>query len=316
MGRVFVQVCAPLAMVLTMSLAACSKSDLNLPGAPTSAAPNPAPAGSVAGATISGTVRTSASSLAGTNSVSIRPAGIALMVSIVGTPIKTTVDSSGHFTLSNVPSGDLTLAFTGSGVDARITIAAVHNNDQIRIGVTVNGNAADLDENDHETENNEAEVDGRVASTNCAVNPQTIVVGTMTPTTVNIQNARIRHDGNTLTCAQIQVNDRVEAHGTKNGATLVATDVNVETDHGTQPPPGGGDDDDEEAEVKGTVAGAAGGHACPAFTFTVGSMTVTTTAATQFEDTTCAGVINGITVEAEGTRTGPAAITAKKVEKK
>lgn len=91
----------------------------------------------------------------------------------------------------------------------------------------MNGNAAELDENEHEMENHEAEVEGRVASANCAASPQTIVVGTMTPTTVNIQNARIRHDGNTLTCAQIQVNDRVEAHGTKNGATLVATDVNV-----------------------------------------------------------------------------------------
>ena len=68
--------------------------------------------------------------------------------------------------------------------------------------------------------------------------------------------------------------------------------------------------------MKGSVGGAAAGQACPAFTFTVGTTTVTTTVTTKFEDTTCAGVVNGITVEAQGTRTGPTAITATKVEKK
>jgi hypothetical protein len=68
--------------------------------------------------------------------------------------------------------------------------------------------------------------------------------------------------------------------------------------------------------VKGTVSGAAAGHACPAFTFTVAGVAVTTTASTRFEDTTCAGVVNGISVEVEGTRTAANALTATKVEKK
>lgn len=315
---VFVRFCAPVAMALAMSLVACSKSDVKSPVAPFSSASIPAPGGSVTGATISGTVLTGASGLTGASAMSVRREGATLTVSIVGTSLNAIADASGHFTLSNVPSGDLTLAFTGNGIDARITITGVHANDQIRITVTVNGNTAELDENEHEKENHEAEVEGRVASTNCAANPQTIVVGTMTPTTVNIQNARIRHDGNTLTCAQIQVNDRVEAHGTKNGATLVATDVNVKTDHRVEDQPGHDDDDDDdenEAEVKGTVAGAAAGHACP-FTFTVGTTTVVTTEGTTFKDTTCAKVVNGVTVEAKGTRTGPTTITATRVEKK
>jgi len=56
-------------------------------------------------------------------------------------------------------------------------------------------------------------------------------------------------------------------------------------------------------------------HACPAFTFSVGSTTVTTNASTKFEHTSCAGVVNGITVEVKGTRASANAITAARVEK-
>ena len=79
-----------------------------------------------------------------------------------------------------------------------------------------------------------------------------------------------------------------------------------------------GNDDNKggnEAEIKGAVSGAASGHACPAFTFTVGSTSVTTSASTKFEDTTCAAVVNGISVEVKGTRTSATAIAASKVEK-
>ena len=72
------------------------------------------------------------------------------------------------------------------------------------------------------------------------------------------------------------------------------------------------DNEKDEAEIRGIVTGAASGHACPAFTFTVGSTSVTTSARTKFEHTTCAGVINGISVKVEGRRTSPAAIAATK----
>ena len=319
MRKVFVRFVAPISVALALSAAACANGDVKSPVAPSSSTSAPTLGGSATGATIFGTVVSGVSSV---SSASLRPTGATLTVSIVGSSVGTAIDGSGHFTLQNVPSGDLILVFSGNGVDARVTITGVHANDQIHISVRVNGNAADLDENEHEMANDEAEVDGRIASTNCSANPQTIVVGTMTPITVNIQNARIRHDGNTLTCAQIQVNDRVEVHGTKNGATIVATEVNVKTDHGIHPEPGDdhggkdGDEDHHEAEVKGTVAGVAAGHACPAFTFTVGSTTVTTSATTKFEHTTCKGVVSGMTVEVKGTRTSPLAIAATKVEKK
>jgi hypothetical protein len=240
-----------------------------------------------------------------------------MVVSVAGTSISAAIDGSGRFTLQNVPTGNVTLTFTGGG---SVTITGVNVNDQIRITVRVSGGVADLDEDDHDMMNNETEIDGKVASTSCSANPPSIVVGTMTPTTINVQTARIRHGSTTLTCAQIQANDRVEVHGTRSGSTVVATDINVETEHGVEPEPGDDHGNDGgnggEAEVSGTVGGAAASHACPAFTFSVGSIAVTTTAATRFEDTSCAGVVNGTSVEVKGTRSGASAITASSIEKK
>lgn len=312
MRKLLVGSCAPLAIAMAVIVAACGKA--SAPGSPSppsgSGAPS-VPSGSVTGATIAGTV------MSAPTVSSLSALGTTMTVSIVGTAISATIDASGRFTLQNVPSGDITLAFTGNGIDARITITRVGTNDQIRISVRLNGNVVDVDQNEHEMANDEAEIEGRVASTNCGVNPQTIVIGTMTPTTVDVQNARIRHGGTTLTCAQIRVNDRVEAHGTKTSTTIVATAVNVETEHGLEQEPNDDHDDEaNEAEVQGTVAGAPAGHSCPAFTFAVGSTSVSTNGATRFEDTTCAEVVNGVTVEAKGTRTGPNAIMAIRVEKK
>ena len=383
-------------VALAVSVTACGKGDSESPLVPSTSA---ASGGAIAGsASISGTVVSGASSASKQSAASPLAVsmGSPLVVSIVGTSMSVTVDPTGHFTLTNVPAGDITLAFVGNSIDARLTIKGVTDHAQIRITVNVHGSSAELDENDDETDGNQTELEGRVASKNCSANQ--ITVGTTTPVVVNLTGARIRHDGNTLTCADIQVNDRVEVHGSRNGSTINATDVNVKTGHEVPPvqkevelkgtitlltPPcpsvtfmigstkvttnaatkfdetactalrngdevevkgtkqtdgtvlaskvekdddedddedaddnDDRDDHDNEAEIRGIVTGAASGHACPAFTFTLGSTSVMTGARTRFEHTTCAGVINGISVKVEGTRTGPTAIAASKVEKK
>jgi len=245
----------------------------------------------------------------------------------MGTSISTTVDGSGHFTLQNVPQGDVILVFTSNGISATLSVTGINAADQVRVSVIVNGSVAELDEHQHEGADHRTEVEGRVTAIACTANPPTITIGATMPMIVNIQNARIRHGGTTVTCSQIQVNDRAEAHGMTSGTMLIATDVNVETEHPHQP--GDRDDDGEdhdggnrgpgqnqEADVEGTVSGAAAGHACPAFSFSVGSTAVTTSAATKFEDVSCAGVVNGIRVEVKGARTAANAIAATKVERK
>ncbi len=83
------------------------------------------------------------------------------------------------------------------------------------------------------------------------------------------------------------------------GSTLTATKVSIE-----QP-------ETQETEVKGTLAAAPTGT-CPAVTFTVGSSTVTTSAATTFEGGACTDLAAGVKVEAQGTASG-STVTATKV---
>jgi hypothetical protein len=306
--------------------AACGKNGgSGSPVAPSGSQPQAAPA-ALTGATIAGAVISGAGSPRSINARTASVGGGGITVSILGTSISTTVDSAGHFTLQNVPQGDVTLMFAANGVTASVTVTGVMSADQVRITVTLNGSAAQIDEHQHEGADHQTELEGRVTATACGANPPTITIGVAMPMTVDVRTARIRHGGTALTCAQIQVDDRVEAHGSVSGTMLIATDVNVETEHPQQPGDGNddGEDDhnnrgpghDQEAEVEGTVSGAPAGHACPAFSFSVGAMAVTTSAATKFEGVSCAAMTNGIRVEVKGTRTAANAIAATKVEKK
>jgi hypothetical protein len=288
-------------VALAVSVTACGNGDSKSPLVPSASG---ASGGAITGsASISGTVVAgmSGTSLQSTGNPLAVAIGSGLVVSIVGTAMSVTVDSTGHFTLTNVPSGDITLAFVGNGVNARLTIKGVTDHAQIRITVNVHGSTAELDEND---DDNQTELEGRVASKNCSANQ--ITVGTTTPVAVNLTGARIRHDGNTLTCADIQVNDRVEVHGTRNGTTIDATDVNVKTDHGVPPV-------QREVELKGKISLLAG--TCPSVTFTVSSTKVTTNAVTSFDDSVCTALHNGDAVEVKGTKQTDGSVLASRVEK-
>jgi hypothetical protein len=118
----------------------------------------------------------------------------------------------------------------------------------------------------------------------------------------------IRHGNRTLTMADIQVGDHIQARGTMDGTTLVATEIKVEDT---------GNDNDEgegEAELKGTVSAFSGAATCPAATFMIGTTKVTTSATTVFDDVTCATLANGAIVEVEGPKQADGSILATKVE--
>jgi hypothetical protein len=118
----------------------------------------------------------------------------------------------------------------------------------------------------------------------------------------------IRHGNRTLTMADIQVGDHIQARGTMNGTTLVATEIKVE-DTGND-----NDENENQAELKGTVSAFSGAATCPATTFTIGTTKVTTSATTVFDDVTCATLANGAIVEVEGTKQADGSILATKVE--
>jgi hypothetical protein len=66
----------------------------------------------------------------------------ALTVSVVGTNISTTINGTGQFTLTGVPAGTVQLKFSGSGVDATVTLSGVTATDRIDITVNVTGGNA------------------------------------------------------------------------------------------------------------------------------------------------------------------------------
>lgn len=168
-------------------------------------------------------------------------------------------------------------------------------------GAVSSGSVPDRDSGSEEGRNHR-EFSGLVTSVaggSLTVRGITVTVG---PTTV------IRHGHRILTITDLHVGDRVQARGIMNGVTLAATEIKVEDV--------GRDDDDtddgDKSDVRGTVSGLTG--ACPVRAFTVGTTRVTTTSTTVFEDLTCATLVNGASVEVEGTRQADGSIAAAKVE--
>jgi hypothetical protein len=119
-------------------------------------------------------------------------------------------------------------------------------------------------------------------------------------------NAVIRHGARTLALSDIEVGDHVQALGTREGNTLVATEIKVEDT--------GQDDDEDEDEVVGTVSGLSTTSTCPVITFMIGTSKVTTSASTVFDDVTCGTLANNMTVEVEGIRQADGSILATRVE--
>ena len=120
-------------------------SSLSAPSATTPTTTSPAPTSSKTGASIEGSVTVGAVSA----SQSFHALAGGLSVSVVGTTIASEVDGSGQFKLNDVPSGDVEVAFSGSGVDARISVDAVGTEEHIEIAVVVSGSSVGRDEAAH-----------------------------------------------------------------------------------------------------------------------------------------------------------------------
>ena len=294
--------------------AACGRS--TSPTSPSTSAASPASGMATNGATISGTV-------AGMATASrIRAMSAGMTVSVAGSSTSTSVDSSGHFLLQNVPAGNVTLQFSGTGVNANLTLSNVAPNSMVTISVHVSGNTAQLDTDETETPDNEAEVEGIVT----AIGKNTLTVaGKMVTVT---SSTKITHGETTLTFADIHMGDRVHVEGTSSGtgSSATITAKTIEDQDGVATPGDGGDKNPNDGgpnngspqtgnqvELSGSVSGRTG--TCPALTFTVSSTKVTTSSNTQFKDVTCSTVANGMSVEVKGTKQTDGSVAASSVEK-
>ena len=260
------------------------------------------------GATISGRVNITATptpsrslATAETSSFStLESRGIT--ITVVGTGVSTTADSQGQFTLTNVPAGTVQLNFSGAGSNATVTIADVGPNDKVQITVSVNGNHGHVDSEHHSNPGHNGEFVGRIGSIDAGA--KTFLVSGTTVKVVD--STTIRHGSKTLHFADLKVGDHVQVRGTKDGATITATEIKVETDADND------DDEDEAGELEGAVSALGG--TCPSITFTVQNTKVSTNNATAFADGTCSTVQNGTKVEVKGNKQNDGSVLATRVE--
>ena len=266
-------------VVAAMGTAACGGNS-SAPAAPSSANA----ATSLTAATIMGTVR---------NAV---PGGT---VGVSGTGMSSGVDGAGHFTLANVPTGDLRLQVSSGGASGIVPIAGVQAAQTIEIVVSVSGASANLEsEVRHGT--GETELKGLVEAVPPATAGSAFRVAGKTVTT----NASTTFVNGTF--AALKVGSRVEVKGTLAGDSLAATRVEIEDASTPIPPttptptPGS---EPTEAEFSGTISALSGNAS--SFQFTAAGRLVkgdATTALLGSSDRAraFADLANGIVVEVKG----------------
>ena len=278
--------------VLLCGAAACSgKGSAESPLAPSSPAgppASPAPP-ATSGATIAGRVTGLGPGL-GTSSFRVLGSSGAT-VTVVGTSLSAPIGSDGSFSISGVPSGEVTLQFSASGTDARVTVSAVVETEHIELTVSVSGSSAVVVTIQRVASDNRAELEGNVTAL-AGVCPA--VTFTVSGTTV-VSNAATEFG--VRGCGSLGVGAKVEVKGTRqtNGSVL-ALKVNVEV---------------QTVEVEGIVSAASG--TCPAVTFTVNGTTVVSNAATEFGVRGCGSLGVGAKVEVKGTRQTNGSLLALKV---
>ena len=144
-------------------------------------------------------------------------------VTVVGTNISTTVDGSGHFHLQNVPTGDVQLKFTATGLDATITLVGVEAGDEIHIKVRVTDTRVRIEAETRERHERQDELEGRVAA----------LAGTCPDITFTVDGTTVKTTSATrfddVTCAQVRNDLRVKVKGVRQSdGSLRAVEVKEE----------------------------------------------------------------------------------------
>ena len=178
--------------------------------------------GSTTGAVISGTVSGLAAAQATSSMRGSTLATQPVVVTVVGTNMSTTIDGSGRFQFTGVPTGDVQLRFTGPRLDATLTVRGVREGDRIDIKVRVTDSSLridaerrdrrgddddDEDDDDEDEDKDDDEFSGVVSGlTGACPNITFSLNGTL----VRAGDATRFEDG---TCARVRNTMRVEVHG-------------------------------------------------------------------------------------------------------
>lgn len=284
-------------------------------GEPPASAQAPVPSGaSLAGATISGNIAgASPAALAGVRTLGVSAVGVS--VSITGTGVSATTDATGNFTLNDVPSSDVVLAFVGPGIDAVLPLGVVSDHDTVHIMVTLSGSTATLDAEHRVMANQAAEAEGLIDSIDVA-GRRLVLSGIVV---VAPDGASIRRGDAAIAFVDLKQGERVHVRGTTDGSAIRASEITARsqttapvppvTPPPTTPPP---PPPAAPAPVAVTFSGVVVGvrDACPSLTLKVGDTYVRTDAATAFPGKSCGDIKVGDTASGAGTRQGDEVVLA------
>jgi len=205
--------CAPVLAMFALTMG-CGQSSFS-PASPSTTSGRTT--GAVISGTVSGVATTPATSSVRASTMATQP----VVVTVVGTNMSTTIDGSGRFSFTGVPTGDVQLRFTGPGLDATLTVRDVQAGDRIDIKVRVTdssvridaekrdrrGDNDDDDEDDDKNDDNDDEVRGAVSGLAGACPNITFTVG---GTLVRASDATRFEDGS---CGRVRNSAKVEVNG-------------------------------------------------------------------------------------------------------
>jgi hypothetical protein len=196
--------------MLALALSACGQAS----SSPTSPSDVGRGTSAPAGAVISGTVTGIATAMTFTAESTTLATSRPVTVTVVGTSISTTIDGAGRFQLNGVPAGDVQLKFTGAGLDATVTLKAVHAGDRIDLRVRLTDSSVRIEAErrdrrgrDDDDDEDADEFEGIVSA----------LSGSCPDVTFTLNGVNVKANGTTRyddgACAQIRNNVRLEVHG-------------------------------------------------------------------------------------------------------
>lgn len=276
------------------------------PGTSTSTPSSPAP---VTGATISGSLQSGA-----TSGLTVRggAAVTGVTVTIVGTSISVNVDASGHFTLTNVPPGDVQLQFSGAA-NGTLTVSAVGATETVDLVITVSGGTTSM-ASEVRSGAAEAQLEGLIDGL-----PPTTAALTFTAvgkTVTTDTSTQFVDGGTTRAFSDLQLGMRVHVKGTLSGSVMTARWIELQSPSLTTPAPTPAPPEDTSASIQGTLKNKSG--STPNLTLTVDTTTVHTSSTTDVKrrgDTqTLDTLALGQTLHVVGTRKSDGSIDARLIE--
>ena len=190
-------------------------------GGTSSSPTSPSTASGAPTATITGTLRGGSPLLAASTGTAMS----GVVVTVVGTNISASVDAADRFTLTGVPPGDVTLKFSGAGVDSSVPLAQLRPAETVSLVVSVAGASVSVDSEIRSTASSQ-QLEGRVESLPPTTAANTLVVAGKTVTTDS--STRFEQGGATKSYADLLIGMRVHVEGTATGFDLAATLIRIQ----------------------------------------------------------------------------------------